>query len=83
MISPFLVQQNYEGQIDQIFGIQSGYTGVPNKIINPIETERDNKDPEANFELRLTNESDNIFAEIRDMNFNQLGSRTSLRLQEI
>ena len=27
-ISPFLIQQNYEGQIDETFGIESSYTEI-------------------------------------------------------
>lgn len=35
LISPFLIQQNYEGQIDETFGIQSGYTEIENSVIAP------------------------------------------------
>lgn len=38
LISPFCAQQNYEGQLDETFGINSAYTKIPNKIINPTGT---------------------------------------------
>ena len=47
LISPFLIQQNYEGQIDETFGINSGYTEIENRIINPTATEENKLDPDA------------------------------------
>lgn len=47
LISPFLIQQNYEGQIDETFGLHSGYTEIQNRIINPSATETEQRDPEA------------------------------------
>lgn len=82
-ISPFLIQQNYEGQIDETFGIESSYTEVQNRIINPSATESENRDPEGKELLRLTNENDHIFKEIRNLTLSQLGSVTSRKLQEI
>ena len=83
LISPFCVQQNYEGQIDQTFTINSGYTRIANKIINPTQTAAEEKDPEELVQLRLTNESDFIFKEVRDMSLSALGSVTTKKLQEI
>ena len=83
MISPFLVQQNYEGQIDETFGINSGYTEIENRIINPTATESEQRDPEAKLSLRLTNENDFIFKEVRNKSLSALGSVTSRKLQEI
>jgi len=81
LISPFCAQQNYEGQLDETYGIQSGYTKIPNKVINP--TASDGKDPEALLAMRLTNEDDFIFREIRDISLSALGSVTTKKLQDI
>lgn len=56
MISPFCVQQNYEGQIDENFGISSGYARIPMKIINPSAVKSDGTDPDSELVMRLTNE---------------------------
>ena len=63
--------------------MQSSYTEIQNRIINPSATESENRDPEAKVSLRLTNESDFIFKEIRNLSLSQLGSVTSRKLQEI
>lgn len=83
LISPFCAQQNYEGQLDEAFGIHSAYTKIPNKIINPIETQNEGKDPEGLQELKLTNESDFIFKEVRNVSLSALGIVTTKKLQDI
>ena len=83
LISPFCVQQNYEGQLDETFNIKSGYTRIPNRIINPTQTETDGKDPNEETAIRLTNDRDFIFKEVRNMSLSALGSVTTRKLQEI
>jgi len=50
-------------------------------VINP--TASDGKDPEALLAMRLTNEDDFIFREIRDISLSALGSVTTKKLQDI
>ena len=83
LISPFCVQQNYEGQLDETFQIKSGYTRIANKIINPAQTAAEERDPEEEVAIRLTNERDFIFKEVRNMSLSALGSVTTRKLQEI
>jgi len=80
LVSPFLIQQNYEGQIDETFGIQSGYTEIENSVIAPTAAQEEQRDPNAKLSLRLTNENDFIFKEIRNLSLSALGSVTSRKL---
>ena len=83
LISPFCVQQNYEGQIDETFGIQSAYTRIANRVVNPAETDKQGGDADALKEMKLTNAEDFIFSEVRDMNLPNLGKHTTQKLQDI
>ena len=83
LVSPFCAQQNYEGQIDETFGIHSAYTKIQNRVVNPAETDKQGGDAEALKEMKLTNAEDFIFREVRDMSLPNLGKHTNQKLQEI
>lgn len=84
LISPFCVQQNYEGQLDETFGISTAYLKVENKILNQSKDALENSQmPEdAMVDLRLTNE-DRIYKQVRDISVSALGKITSEKLREI
>lgn len=74
MISPFCVNQNYEGLLDEFFGIQTCTIKVDNKIVYPDEKVRKEmkfKD-DGHTEFKLTSE-DVVFNEIRNKHFNVAG----------
>ena len=77
------MQQNYEGQLDETFGIHAGYTKIPNRIINPTQVATEERDPDEEVAMRLTNEQDFIFREVRNISLSALGSVTTRKLQEI
>lgn len=74
LISPFCVNQNYEGLLDEFFTIKSCNLNVNNKIVFPDETVRKDlglKDHEST-EFVLTS-NDAVFNEIRYDHFNKAG----------
>jgi hypothetical protein len=74
LISPFCVNQNYEGLLDEFYGIQVSSITVPNTTVYPDEKVR--KDlglsDDGTTDFALTSE-DTVFHEIRDKHFNVAG----------
>jgi hypothetical protein len=75
-ISPFCVSQNYEGLVDEFFGIRTCQLTVDNRIVYPdpkVREELKKKEDDV-YEFDLT-DKDNvpIFAEFRDKHFNIAG----------
>ena len=74
LISPFCVNQNYEGLLDEFFGIKCCTISVDNKIVYPddkVRKELGHKD-DARTDFLLTSE-DVMFNEIRNKHFNVAG----------
>ena len=84
LISPFCASQNYEGQLDETFGINTAYLKIANKILNPSSEalEASGLSEDALVDLKLTNE-DFIFKEVRDISVSALGAVTTRKLNEI
>ena len=82
MISPFCIQQNYEGQLDETFGIESCYVKIENKILNPSQEPAEKKNAPDEINLKLNNE-DMIFKEVRNISVSALGGVTTRKLNEI
>lgn len=84
LISPFCVQQNYEGLMDENFGIATANTKIMNGILNPSKEalEASELPSDAMVQLPLTNE-DFIFKEVRNLKINSLGAVTNRKLDEI
>ena len=84
LISPFCVNQTYEGLLDEFFRIKTCSITVDTTIIKP-DVGKDGK-PAASVEatktLTLTNE-DEIFKEVRDKHFNTLEGVFSKKCREI
>ena len=82
LVTPFCVNQTYEGLLDEIFRIRTCSITVDTAIIKPDAA----KDPKGAMEptktLTLTNE-DAIFREVRDRHFNTLESVFSQKCQQI
>ena len=49
LVSPFCIQMNYEGLLDEFFGIETTYVKVPRRIVVPDSEE--NKDQNLKDEL--------------------------------
>eukprot|EP00347_Sterkiella_histriomuscorum_P010829 403374767 len=83
LVTPFCVNQTYEGLLDEIFRIQTCSITVDTAIIKPDGQ----KDPKAaplepSKILTLTND-DKIFKDVRDKHFNTLESTFSQKVQQI
>jgi hypothetical protein len=83
LVSPFCVNQTYEGQIDEFFRIKTCSITVDTSIIKPDA----GKDPKAaplppTQTLILTNDDD-IFKDVRDKHFNTLESIFSQKVKDI
>ena len=74
LVSPFCVNQTYEGLLDEVFRIKTCSITVDTNIIKPDAAKDAKAGPmEPTKQLTLTNE-DLIFKEVRDKHFNTLES---------
>lgn len=82
LVSPFCVNQTYEGLLDEFFHIKTCSITVDTTIVKPDS----GKDPKVQLPptqtLTLTNE-DEIFKEVRDKHFNTLEGVFSKKCREI
>mmetsp|Transcript_19600 Transcript_19600/g.14314 ORF Transcript_19600/g.14314 Transcript_19600/m.14314 type:complete len:154 (+) Transcript_19600:623-1084(+) len=83
LVSPFCVNQNYEGLLDEFFCIKTQTITVDTVLVKP-DAYKDPKNPPAapTVMLLLTNE-DMVFKEVRNRHFTNLESYFSKKLQEI
>jgi hypothetical protein len=83
LISPFCVNQTYEGQLDEFFRIKTCSISVDTAIIKP-DAGKDPKapPPPATQTLILTNDDD-IFKDVRDKHFNTLDKLFSQKAKDI
>ena len=84
VISPFCVNQNYEGLLDEFFGIKTCRISVDNKIVYPDEKVRKElgHQEEGTTDFILTSE-DSIFKEIRNKHFNVAGPHLNKQIADI
>jgi Sec1 family len=80
LISPFCVQQVYEGLLDETFGIKTTSVTVETKLLNP---KWEKKPGESDYTELLLNNEDFLFKEIRGMALGGLGIVTREKLKEI
>ena len=84
LVSPFCVSQNYEGLLDEFFGIKTCSLSVDNKIVYPephIREQLKLKDGDLH-EFELTNEVP-MYSDIRNKHFNNAGPYLREKLHEI
>ena len=83
LISPFLISQNYEGLLDEVYGIKTCSISVDNKIVYPDEKVREElKKTDGSTDFILTS-NDAVFLDIRDKHFNVAGPTLMKKLQDI
>jgi hypothetical protein len=80
LISPFCVQQVYEGQLDETFGIRTTMVSVETQILNP---KWEKKPGESDYTEMFLNNEDFLFKEVRGMSLGGLGIVTREKLKEI
>lgn len=83
VVSPFCVNQTYEGLLDEFYGINTCTITVDNTIVYPDEKVRKElaKDEERT-DLLLTSEV-TMFNEIRNKHFNVAGPHLSKTISDI
>nr|XP_056715732.1 vacuolar protein sorting-associated protein 33A [Euleptes europaea] len=83
LMTPLATQLTYEGLIDEIYGIQNTYVKLPPEKFAPKKQGEGGKDlPTEPKKLQL-NSAEELYAEIRDKNFNAVGSVLSKRAKII
>ena len=82
LVSPFCVNQTYEGLLDEFFRIKTCSITVDTTIIKPDAGKEPAAPVDAVKTLVLTNE-DEIFKDVRDKHFNTLEGVFSRKCQEI
>ncbi|XP_015433724.1 PREDICTED: vacuolar protein sorting-associated protein 33A [Dufourea novaeangliae] len=85
LLSPLVTQLTYEGLIDEIFGIKCNTVQLPAKRFHDSH---DSKDSPTTMSLNekeqiILNSGEELFAEIRDKNFNGVGPALSKKAKII
>ncbi|XP_016084729.1 vacuolar protein sorting-associated protein 33A [Sinocyclocheilus grahami] len=83
LLTPLATQLTYEGLIDEIFGITNGYVKLPPEKFAQKKQGEGGKDlPTEPKKLQL-NSAEELYAEIRDKNFNAVGAALSKKAKII
>lgn len=80
LISPFCVQQVYEGLLDETFGMKATMIQVETKLLNP---KWEKKSGESDYTELILNNEDFLFKEVRGMALGGIGNVTREKLMEI
>uniref|UniRef100_A0A3P9BXI0 VPS33A core subunit of CORVET and HOPS complexes n=2 Tax=Haplochromini TaxID=319058 RepID=A0A3P9BXI0_9CICH len=83
LLTPLATQLTYEGLIDEIYGISNGYVKLPPEKFAQKKQGEGSKDlPTEPKKLQL-NSAEELYAEIRDKNFNAVGAALSKKAKII
>uniref|UniRef100_A0A669CU34 VPS33A core subunit of CORVET and HOPS complexes n=1 Tax=Oreochromis niloticus TaxID=8128 RepID=A0A669CU34_ORENI len=83
LLTPLATQLTYEGLIDEIYGINNGYVKLPPEKFAQKKQGEGSKDlPTEPKKLQL-NSAEELYAEIRDKNFNAVGAALSKKAKII
>uniref|UniRef100_A0A3Q1MEL9 Vacuolar protein sorting-associated protein 33A n=1 Tax=Bos taurus TaxID=9913 RepID=A0A3Q1MEL9_BOVIN len=83
LLSPLATQLTYEGLIDEIYGIQNSYVKLPPEKFAPKKQGDGGKDLPTEAKKLQLNSAEELYAEIRDKNFNAVGSVLSKKAKVI
>ncbi|XP_013924911.1 PREDICTED: vacuolar protein sorting-associated protein 33A [Thamnophis sirtalis] len=83
LISPLATQLTYEGLIDEIYGIQNTYVKLPPEKFAPKKQGEAAKELPTEAKKLQLNSAEELYAEIRDKNFNAVGSVLSKKAKII
>lgn len=75
LISPLVMQLTYEGLIDEIFGLNNNTVNIPAEKLMSTE-ERHTESLQEEKKALILDSSDQLFADLRDKNFNGVGNNT-------
>lgn len=83
LLTPLASQLTYEGLIDEIYGIQNSYVKLPPEKFAPKKQGGGGKDLPTEAKKLQLNSAEELYAEIRDKNFNAVGSVLSKKAKII
>ncbi|XP_060049133.1 vacuolar protein sorting-associated protein 33A isoform X3 [Erinaceus europaeus] len=83
LLTPLATQLTYEGLIDEIYGIQNSYVKLPPEKFAPKKQGDGGKDLPIEAKKLQLNSAEELYAEIRDKNFNAVGSVLSKKAKVI
>jgi hypothetical protein len=81
LISPFCIQQTYEGVIDEYYDIKTNQIEVDRSVIYPAQ--KDEKGLPQRIPIVLKSQDDFIFAELRSMSHSAIGIFAKKKLTDI
>ena len=87
LITPFLTQLTYEGLIDELFGIKNNSVKLPGDRFAPPESENlgqeSTNEGKNAFKQFVLSSNDELYADLRDKNFNAVGPTLSRKARAI
>nr|KAF6468629.1 hypothetical protein HJG63_020504 [Rousettus aegyptiacus] len=83
LLTPLATQLTYEGLIDEIYGIQNSYVKLPPEKFVPKKQGDGGKELPTEAKKLQLNSAEELYAEIRDKNFNAVGSVLSKKAKVI
>ncbi|KAE8635138.1 hypothetical protein XENTR_v10002524 [Xenopus tropicalis] len=83
LLTPLATQLTYEGLIDEVYGIQNSHVKLPPEKFAPKKQGEGGKDLPTEPKKLLLNSAEELYAEIRDKNFNAVGSVLSKKAKII
>ncbi|CAH2295822.1 vacuolar sorting-associated 33A [Pelobates cultripes] len=83
LLTPLATQLTYEGLIDEVYGIQNSNVKLPPEKFVPKKQGEGGKDLPTEPKKLLLNSAEELYAEIRDKNFNAVGSVLSKKAKII
>ncbi|MEE6504018.1 hypothetical protein FKM82_005048 [Ascaphus truei] len=83
LLTPLATQLTYEGLIDEVYGIQNSHVKLPPDKFAPKKPGETGKDLPTEPKKLPLNSAEELYAEIRDKNFNAVGSVLSKKAKVI
>ncbi|CAJ0963054.1 unnamed protein product [Ranitomeya imitator] len=83
LLTPLATQLTYEGLIDEVYGIQNSNVKLPPEKFAPKNQGEGGKELPTEAKKLLLNSAEELYAEIRDKNFNAVGSVLSKKAKII
>ncbi|KAH9503153.1 Vacuolar protein sorting-associated protein 33A [Bulinus truncatus] len=84
LLTPLLTQLTYEGLIDEIFTIKNTNVKLPpEKFISAEERKTGKEESLSELKKFILNSADELYAELRDKNFNAVGAIVSRKAKTI
>ncbi|XP_072921664.1 vacuolar protein sorting-associated protein 33A isoform X1 [Hemitrygon akajei] len=83
LLTPLATQLTYEGLIDEIYGIQNTFVKLPPEKFTARKQNESAQDLPTEPKKLLLNSAEELYAEIRDKNFNAVGSVLSKKAKII